>query len=137
MSTEPLPVPSSPAPTVSDTGTATLREPCACGCGTRLRGRQEKFASKRCADAFYDLCRPRIASALVGAPREGSIKAIILGILHDGEWHAVAELAVAAKASESSASARVRELRGQGFRIESDLPVGCVTRPHRYRLVRG
>jgi biotin operon repressor len=106
------------------------------GCGAPLAGRQKRFCSDEHRNAWYELYRPRIASAAVDAPREGSIKAIILGLLHDGAWHSLSALAAAARCSDASASARVRELRAQGFRVESDLELGNVTRQHRYRLAR-
>jgi biotin operon repressor len=136
MSTEPSALPSESAQPLPGSEAAIVRPPCE-WCGEPLTSRQQKrFHGKRCSNPWYELHRPRQASAVVGAPREGSIKAIILGLLHDGAWHSLSALAAAAKCSDASASARVRELRAQGFRAESDLELGNVTRQHRYRLVR-
>ncbi len=99
-----------------------------------LAGRQKRFASKRCAQAWYDLHRPRILSPAAGAPREGSIKAAVLGVLFDREWHSAHDLAAAVKADKHSVVTRISELR-KHFDIEEDLPVGNSRRSHRYRLV--
>jgi hypothetical protein len=107
---------------------------CACGCGSALSGRQTKFASKDCANKLYETARPRILNASAGAPREGTIKAAVLGVLFDREWHSAHELAAAVKADKHSVVTRISELR-KHFDIEEDLPVGNSRRSHRYRLV--
>jgi hypothetical protein len=107
--------------------------PCACGCGRALSGRQKRFASKDCANKLYETARPRILNASAGAPREGSIKAAVLGVLFDREWHSAHELAAAVKADKHSVVTRISELR-KHFDIEEDLPVGNSRRSHRYRL---
>lgn len=112
-----------------------IPEPCSCGCGKALSGRQKAFASKTCATRFYDTVRPRILNASVGAPREGSIKAAVLGLLHDGDWHSAHDIAAETRSDKHSVMARLSELRRQGFQIESDLPCGSSRRPHRFRLV--
>jgi hypothetical protein len=105
-------------------------------CAT-LRPTQKRFASDRCRAAWHDLHRPRIASPAVGHPREGTIKAAVLGILHDREWHSAHDLALKVRADKHSVITRISELRAQGFCIETDLPVGNARRPHRFRLVQG
>jgi biotin operon repressor len=135
VSTEPSALPSDAPGAVARLSTAIL----ACewdGCARPLSGRQKRFCSDEHRNAWYETHRPRLANAAAGHPRQHSIKATVLGILSDLEWHPGAELAAAAKASESSTSARIRELRSQGFNILADLPLGNATRPHRYRLVR-
>ena len=108
---------------------------CACGCGRPLSGRQTKFASKDCANRIYETARPRILNASAGAPREGTILAALLGLLADGDWHDLMSLSAELKALPCSVSARIREARSKGFRVERDLKRGNVARPHRYRLV--
>jgi hypothetical protein len=106
---------------------------CVCGCGRPLSGRQTKYASKDCANRIYETARPRILNASAGAPREGTIKAAVLGVLFDREWHSAHELAAAVKADKHSVVTRISELR-KHFAIEEDLPVGNSRRSHRYRL---
>jgi hypothetical protein len=106
---------------------------CSCGCGRLLSGRQTKYASKDCANKLYEVARPRILNASAGAPREGTIKAAVLGVLHDRQWHSAHELAAAVKADKHSVVTRISELR-KHFDIEEDLPVGNSRRSHRYRL---
>jgi len=106
-----------------------------CGCGRLLSGRQRKFCSKECANAFYETVRPRVLSAAAGAPREGTILAALIGVLSDGDWHDLMSLSAELKALPCSVSARIREARSKGFRVERDLKRGNVARPHRYRLV--
>jgi hypothetical protein len=108
---------------------------CACGCGRALSGRQTKYASKDCANRIYETARPRILNASAGAPREGTILAALLGLLADGDWHDLMSLSAELKALPCSVSARIREARSKGFRVERDLKRGNVARPHRYRLV--
>jgi len=107
---------------------------CACGCGRLLTGRQEKYASKACGNKLYEVARPRTLNAAFGAPREGTILAALLGLLADGDWHDLMSLSAELKALPCSVSARIREARSKGFRVERDLKRGSVTRPHRYRL---
>lgn len=135
MSTEPSALPSSPATSPADDRRAIRRTDCE-WCKGPLSGRQERFCGKRCSNEWYELHRPRIANAAAGHPREGSIKAIILATLHDYEFHSLSDLAAAAKCSDASASARVRELR-KHFKIDRDQARGSSVRQHRYRLVRG
>jgi hypothetical protein len=108
---------------------------CACGCGRPLTGRQEKYASAACAEAMYQTARPRVLNASVGAPREGTILAGLVALMADGEWWDVHRLSAELKALPCSVSARIREARSKGFRVERDLKRGNVARPHRYRLV--
>jgi hypothetical protein len=108
---------------------------CACGCGRPLSGRQTKYASKDCANKLYEVARPRILNASAGAPREGTILAALIGLLADGDWHDLMSLSAELKALPCSVSARIREARSKGFRVERDLKRGNVARPHRYRLV--
>lgn len=95
----------------------------------------QRFCGLECKNAWHDLHRPRIAAAAVGHPREGTIKAAVLGVLHDREWHTAHDLAAKVKADKHSVVTRISELRAQGFAIEADLPVGNARRPHRFRLV--
>ncbi len=104
------------------------------GCAP-LAGRQKRFASERCANAWYELHRPRILSPVVGAPREGTILAALIGLLADGDWHDLMSLSAELRALPCSVSARIREARSKGFRVERDLKRGNVARPHRYRLI--
>ncbi len=108
---------------------------CSCGCGRLLSGRQTKYASKDCANKLYETARPRILNASAGAPREGTILAALLGLLADGDWHDLMSLSAELKALPCSVSARIREARSKGFRVERDLKRGNVARPHRYRLL--
>jgi hypothetical protein len=108
---------------------------CACGCGRLLSGRQTKYASKDCANRIYETARPRILNASAGAPREGTILAGLVALMADGEWWDVHRLAAELKALPCSVSARIREARSKGFRVERDLKRGNVARPHRYRLL--
>ncbi len=94
----------------------------------------QRFCGLDCKNAFHDLHRPRIASAVVGHPREGTIKAALLGVLHDREWHTAHDLAAKVKADKHSIISRISELRAAGFKIETDLPLGNSRRPHRVRL---
>jgi hypothetical protein len=110
-------------------------QPCACGCGRLLSGRQTKYASKDCANKLYEVARPRTLNAAFGAPREGTILAALIGLLADGDWHDLMSLSAELKALPCSVSARIREARSKGFRVERDLKRGNVARPHRYRLV--
>ncbi len=142
-----------PACSDSDASPAVARivagnpgEPCGCGCGrklcewdacTHLTGRQGRFASDACKNGWYETNRPRIASAAAGAPRQGSIKAAVLGILHDREWHSAHDLAAKVKADKHSVVTRLSELRRAGFPIECDPPCGNARRPHRFRLAVG
>ncbi len=105
------------------------------GCAP-LTGRQKRFASEACKNAWHDLHRPRIASAVAGHPRQGTIKAAVLGILHDREWHSAHDLAAKVKADKHSVITRISELRRAGFPIECDLPCGNARRPHRFRLAQ-
>lgn len=105
-------------------------------CGALLYGRQKRFCSRHCCSAWWDDKHPRINRGPEG-PREGSIQAAILGILHDGDWHTKADLAFRARAHEHSVGTRLSELRRKGFRIESDGTLGDTTRAHRFRLVLG
>ena len=134
MSTEPSALPSD-APPCRSTAPEPILE-CEWDKCRPLRGREKRFAGRACKDAWYEAHRPRIASAAAGAPRGASIRTLILAELMDYELHSLSALAAAAKCSDASASARLRELRAQGFRVESDLELGNVTRQHRYRLAR-
>jgi hypothetical protein len=107
---------------------------CACGCGKPLTGQQKRFASEACSRAWFETARPRILNASAGAPREGTILAALLGLLADGDWHDLMSLSAELKALPCSVSARIREARSKGFRVERDLKRGNVARPHRYRL---
>ncbi len=109
--------------------------PCEFDACEGLTGRQKRFASKRCAQAWYDLHRPRVLAAAAGAAREGTILAALLGLLADGEWHDLMSLSAELKALPCSVSARIREARPKGFRVARDLKRGDVARPHRYRLL--
>jgi hypothetical protein len=111
--------------------------PCEFDACEGLTGRQKRFASKRCAQAWYDLHRPRILSPAAGAPRDGSIKAAVLACLVDGRWWGYHELAAACKADKHSIVSRVSELHRAGHRIEFDLPRGNSRRGHRVRLLTG
>jgi hypothetical protein len=113
---------------------ASILPPCVV-CGGLLSGRQRKFCGKACSNAFYETARPRVMSAAAGAPREGTILAGMLGLMADGEWWDVHRLAAELKALPCSVSARIREARSKGFRVERDLKRGNVARPHRYRLL--
>jgi hypothetical protein len=136
MSTEPHPAtPDAPATSASIAVgiLASAMPACECGCGRLLSGRQTKYASKDCANLIYEASRPRVLCAAAGAPREGTIKAAVLGVLFDREWHSAHELAAAVKADKHSVVTRISELR-KHFAIEEDLPVGNSRRSHRYRL---
>lgn len=113
---------------------ASILPPCSI-CGGPLSGRQRKFCGKACSNAFYETVRPRVLSAAAGAPREGTILAALIGLLADGDWHDLMSLSAELKALPCSVSARIREARSKGFRVERDLKRGSVKRPHRYRLV--
>jgi hypothetical protein len=125
------------AQTISVRAVALLPGLCEYDACEPLTGRQKRFASKRCAQAWYDLHRPRILSPAAGAPREGSIKAAVLACLVDGRWWGYHELAAACKADKHSIVSRVSELHRAGHRIEFDLPRGNSRRGHRVRLLTG
>lgn len=110
-------------------------ELCLCGCGRPLRGRQEKYASKACGNRMYETARPRVLNASAGAPRERDLLTEWLALMSDGEARDCMQMAVDLQCLPQSASATLRRARAKGFRVVSDLPNGCVTRAHRYRLV--
>ncbi len=105
-------------------------------CGrTYTKGRlAQRFCSAACRIAHYEASAPRIINPAVGGKREGSIKAAVLGILHDGEFHSAHDIAAEIHADKHSIVTRISELRRAGFAIEEDLPCGNSRRSHRYRL---
>lgn len=70
-------------------------------------------------------------------PREGTILALILGLLQDGEWRTQHQIAEAVRAFPHSVGARLSELRKRNHRIECDAKNGNSRRAHRFRLVQG
>ena len=109
-----------------------------CGKAIERPRPNQRFCSEACRNAWHDLHRPRIASAAVGHPRAGTIKALVLGILQSdggGKWFSAHQLAQMCYAGEHSVKARLSELRRAGHPIEEDLPNGSSRRPHRYRMV--
>lgn len=136
MSTEPSAQPPSPPASVATAPTGILERTCEWDGCAPLTGRQKRFATEACKNAWHDLHRPRIASPVVGHPREGTIKAAVLVELFDYEWHSYHDIATAVKADKHSVVTRVSQLRALGFAIETDLPNGNSRRPHRVRLRR-
>lgn len=104
---------------------------CACGCRQILTGRQKRFASRICCSRWWDQRHPRINLGPVG-PRQGTIKALILGYLADGAWRTEQQIADAIHAFAHSVGARLSELRRAGQPIEVQRGGGNVKR---YRLV--
>lgn len=100
-----------------------------------LTGRQKRFATDACRAAWHDSIHPRINPVEPSLRRKASIRSIVLGILQDGEWHTAHDLAIKAHADKHSVVSRISQLKRSGHRIETDLPRGNVSRPHRYRLV--
>ena len=100
----------------------------------RPREKKHRFCSPRCRDAWHEVHRPRLASAAVGHPRQGTIKELVRLVLMDGEWHSAYDLSLKVRAGEHSIKARISELRAEGKDIREDLPNGSSRRPHRYRL---
>ncbi len=129
--------PPSDAPAVFLRVQEAILDLCACGCGKPLTGQQKRFASEACSRAWFETARPRILNASAGAPREGTILAGLVALMADGEWWDIHRLAAELKALPCSVSARIREARSKGFRVERDLKRGNVARPHRYRLLLG
>ena len=101
-------------------------------CGGFLSGKQERFCSRACSSSWWDAQHPRINRGPAG-PREGTIKALILGLMADGQWRTEQEIADAIHAFAHTVGARLSELRKR-HPIERDPPHrgGGV---HRYRLV--
>lgn len=106
-------------------------------CRALFRKREEKhrFCQDACRQAWFRLHRPRVDSPIAGSPRSRSIRVLVLGVLMDGEWHDIQDLATKVHALPCSVSARLRELRKRKHKIERDLKVGNTKRPARYRLV--
>jgi hypothetical protein len=105
-----------------------------CGyCGGPLSGRQKAFCSDPHRMAFYDQQHPRINRGPRG-PREGTLKALILAYLADGQWRTEQQIADEIHGFAHSVGARLSELRRAGQPIEVDPPHrgGGV---HRYRLL--
>lgn len=124
------------SPVPADAPATIARVPedyCRCGCGVRLTGRQTAFASAVCNSRYYDLLHPRVNPP--NLKRQDSIYQLVLGILGDGEWHSVQDLAVKSHALPCSVSARLREIRRRGHQVERDLKRGDSRRPARYRLI--
>lgn len=110
---------------------------CPC-CGERLGGRQQ-YCSGRCrAKASLDR---RVEAARQHSLRvrqdSAAIRNQILGLISDGRWWTVWQLAEACRCMETTASAKLRDLRKKpygGFAIESRrLPDSCA---YEFRLVK-
>lgn len=104
------------------------------GCPVHFRKRQptQRFCSALCRAAWWDLHHPRVNPPEI--KHDKSVRVLVLGVLLDGQWHSVQDLAVKTHSLPCSVSARIRELRKRGHRIERDLKVGNTRRPARYRL---
>lgn len=128
-----------PGPAEAPAGVATPQDGylrCAMdGCPVHFRRRQPKqrFCSSLCRAAWWDRQHPRLNPPHI--ERGASVAQLVLGILQDMKWHSVQDLAVKAHQLPCSVSARLRELRRKGHRIERDGKVGNTRRQHKYRLV--
>lgn len=97
-------------------------------CGGERKGRRKRFCADECSKAWWESEHPRINRSEHG-PRQGTLKALILGYLSDGLWHTEQQIADGIHAFAHSVGARLSELRRAGQPIEVD-----PRRIRRYRL---
>lgn len=92
-----------------------------CGyCGFPLTGSKKKrFCSDLHRMAYWDQAHPRVNRGAAG-PRQGTVKALILGLLADGQWRTDQQIADAIHAFAHTVSARISELIRAGHPIESE-----------------
>lgn len=103
-------------------------------CKGPLSGKQTDFCSKLCNGRWWNAQFPRINRSERG-PRQGTLKALILGYLADGQWRTEQQIADEIHGFAHSVGARLSELRRAGHPIEVD-PPHRGGRVHRYRLVK-
>ncbi len=102
-----------------------------------VRGIKQRFCSARCRMAYYDRLHPRIAApAAPGvSPRSVPIKARIVSAMADRMWRTTAALAYELRESEGTVSRKLRQLRAEGFVIESRPTASSSRAPHEFRLM--
>ena len=101
--------------------------------GVRLRINQ-RFCCAQCRVAHYDKHHPRIAAPGTGN-RQVPIKARIQAAMTDGFWRTTAQLAYELRESEGTVSRKLRQLRAEGFVIESRTTASSSRAPHEFRLM--
>jgi hypothetical protein len=89
------------------------RSPFCEACRHPLTGKQRRFCSDACRAGWWQARHPRIGLAIEPAesrPKE-PIRTRILALLSDGRWYTVREIAVTLGVLETTASAKLRDLR--------------------------
>ena len=98
---------------------------------------RQRFCSAKCRMAYYDRLHPRIAvpAAPGVSPRLVPIKARIVAAMADRMWRTTAALAYELRESEGTVSRKLRQLRAEGFVIESRTTASSSRAPHEFRLM--
>lgn len=73
----------------------------------------QKYCTKRCRQVAWSELNPRLRATIKAEPGRKVDK--VLGIMADGKWRTVRELALMVGCSESGASARLRDLRKDAY----------------------
>jgi hypothetical protein len=79
--------------------------------GPLKNARQKRFCSHACNSAQFDHQHPRLGRLAPDRPRTGSVRTAVYLLMGDGRWRTVREIALELGVRESSAGAKLRDLR--------------------------
>jgi len=110
-------------------------------CTAPLTVRQQRFCSAKCRTEAWDALHPRVNVTDIGGYRDaGSITDRLHGLMQDGQWRTIQQMALALHEVAETVAASLRRLKARQRKLGVAQPIekrrtGSTQAPREYRLV--